>query len=139
MNLRMLKSKLHLATVTDTELDYHGSVTIAEDLMEAVGLRAHEALLIANATTGQRAESYVLRGARGSGRICMNGALARLAQPGDRVILMAFAYVDAAEADGLQARVAILDHENRIVEQWSGERDESSKDRIPSDATRPPR
>jgi aspartate 1-decarboxylase len=118
MFVRLLKSKLHLATVTRAELHYHGSVTIAADLMDAVGLIPYEQVLIGNCSTGQRGETYVLRGESGSGQIQMNGAMARLATPGDRLIIMSFAEMTPDEVPGHHPRIAILDEQNRIVEKW---------------------
>lgn len=120
MQLRFLKSKLHLATVRQTHLDYHGSITIAEDLMEAVGFFPYEAVLIGNTATGARAETYVLKGKRGSGEIQLNGAMARLAQPGDRIIIMSFVLLEPSEIPGHKPKVAILDEKNRVVEKWEG-------------------
>ena len=116
MRLTLLKSKLHLATVTRSELYYHGSLTIDPDLMEAVGLIAYEAILVSNVATGHRAQTYVLPGRRGSGSIELNGAMARLGSVGDRLIVMAFAELEADEVEGHQPRVVALDQENRIVE-----------------------
>ena len=109
MLLRLLKSKLHLAAVTQTELKYHGSITIDRDLMDAVGLLPYEQVLIANCDNGARGETYVIEGERGSRTIQMNGALARMAQTGDRVIILAFAFATPKEAADLHPRVAILD------------------------------
>lgn len=120
MLIRVLKSKLHMATVTQTELSYHGSITIARDLMDAVGLRTYEQVLIGNCATGERAETYVIEGPPGSGYMQLNGAMARLAQPGDRLIVLAFAFADPQEADGVRPQVAVLDEQNAIVEQWTG-------------------
>jgi aspartate 1-decarboxylase len=117
MRLMLLKSKLHLATVTRSELYYHGSLTIDPNLMEAVGLFAYEAILVSNIATGLRAQTYVLPGRRGSGSIELNGAMARLGAVGDRLIVMAFAELEADEVEGHQPRVVALDQENRIVEQ----------------------
>jgi aspartate 1-decarboxylase len=116
MRLTLLKSKLHLATVTRSELYYHGSLTIDPNLMEAVGLLAYEAILVSNVATGHRAQTYVLPGGRGSRAIELNGAMARLGSVGDRLIVMAFAELEADEAIGHQPRVVALDQENRIVE-----------------------
>jgi aspartate 1-decarboxylase len=116
MRLTLLKSKLHLATVTRSELYYHGSLTIDPNLMEAVGLVAYEAILVSNIATGLRAQTYVLPGRRGSGSIELNGAMARLGSVGDRLIVMAFAELEADEIEGHQPRVVALDQENRIVE-----------------------
>jgi len=121
MLLRVLKSKLHMAAVTQTELHYHGSVTIDRDLMDAVGLLPYEQVLIANCENGLRGESYVIEGERGSGAIQMNGALARLAQKGDRLIILAFAYSEAEDVSSVRPQVAILDDQNKIIEQFAGE------------------
>lgn len=120
MHMRLLKSKLHQATATRTRLDYHGSITIDEDLMDAVGILPYEAVTIANCSTGHRAETYVLKGERGSGAMELNGAMARLAQPGDRLIIMAYAFLEPSEIEKHAPKVAVLDHENHIIEQWQG-------------------
>lgn len=120
MQIRVLKSKLHMATVTQTELSYHGSITIAKDLMEAVGLVPYEQVLIGNCANGQRAETYVIEGEAGSGAMQMNGAMARLAQPGDRLVVLAFAFAEPRELETIKPHVAVLDEKNRIIEQWSG-------------------
>jgi len=116
MRLKLLKSKLHLASVTGSDLHYHGSLTIDPDLMDAVGLLPYEAILVSNVATGQRGETYVLPGVRGRGQIEMNGAMARLGAVGDRVIVMAFADLEADEVDGHRPRVVALNERNRIVE-----------------------
>ena len=121
MLLRLLKSKLHLAAVTQTALHYHGSITIDRDLMDAVGLLPYEQLLVANGSNGARGETYVLEGERGSGAMQMNGALARLAHPGDRIIVMSFAYATPEEARTLRPRVAILNEKNKIIEQFDAD------------------
>ena len=123
MLIRLLKAKLHMAAVTQTELNYHGSVTIDRDLMDAVGLLPYEQVLIANTANGLRGETYVIEGARGSGTIQLNGALARFAEPTDRIIILAFAYASPQEAGDLKPKIAVLDEQNRIIEQWSGEID----------------
>ncbi|MGD9854884.1 MAG: aspartate 1-decarboxylase [Planctomycetaceae bacterium] len=120
MLIRVLKSKLHMATVTQTELTYHGSITVDADLMEAAGLIPYEQVLIGNCSTGQRGETYVIKGKPGSGAMQLNGAMARLAQPGDRIIVLAFAYADPQEAATIKPRIAVLDQQNQIVEQWEG-------------------
>src|SRR3954447_20751419 len=116
MRLKVLKSKLHLATVTRSDLNYHGSLTIDPDLMEAVGLYPYESILVSNVATGHRAETYALPGRRGAGQIELNGAMARLGAVGDRVIVMAFAHLEPAEVDGHRPRVVALDGRNRIAE-----------------------
>ena len=121
MLLRLLKSKLHMAAVTQTALHYHGSVTIDRDIMDAVGLLPYEQVLIANCETGHRAETYVIEGARGSGAVQMNGALARNAHVGDRVIILSFAFATPDEAPRHRPRVAILNENNQLVEKFEGE------------------
>jgi len=121
MLLRLLKSKLHLAAVTQTALHYHGSITIDRDLMDAVGLMPYEQVLVANGSNGARGETYVLEGERGSGAMQMNGALARLAHPGDRIIVMSFAYATPEEAKTHRPKVAILDEKNRVIEQFEAD------------------
>ena len=116
MRLKVLKSKLHLATVTRADLNYHGSLTIDPDLMAAVGLYPYEAIVVSNVSTGLRAETYTLPGRAGSGQIELNGAMARLGAVGDRVIVMAFAELSPDELDGHSPRVVALDASNRIVE-----------------------
>ena len=89
-----LKSKLHRVVVTQAELDYIGSITIDRDLMDMTGMLPHEKVLVADIDTGNRFETYVLEGERGSGTICINGAAARLCDPGDRIIILQFAWLD---------------------------------------------
>lgn len=115
MLLHLLKSKVHQATVTAASVDYEGSLTIAEDLMEAVGLRAHERILCSNMANGARWETYVIRGPRGSGAIELNGAVAHLGKPGDRITIMSFTEVDEADADGWTPRVVVLGPRNAIA------------------------
>ena len=116
MRLKILKSKLHLATVTRADLHYHGSLTIDPDLMEAVGIYPYEAIVVSNVATGLRAETYALPGDPGSGQIELNGAMARLGAAGDQVIVMAFAEMTPEELEGHRPRVVALDAHNRIVE-----------------------
>jgi aspartate 1-decarboxylase len=122
MFLQLLRAKLHMACVTQTRLDYHGSISIDEALIEAAGLRPFEAVTIANCSTGQRGETYVIRAPRGSAAIELNGAMARLATPGDRLIVLAFAYLTPDEVPTHQPRIIVLDQHNRIIEAWQGER-----------------
>jgi aspartate 1-decarboxylase len=116
MRLTILKSKLHLATITRCELHYHGSLTLDPVLMEAVGLYPYEAILVSNVATGQRAQTYILPGQRGQGQVEMNGAMARLGSVGDQIIVMAFAELEPEELEGHEPRVVGLDEKNRIVE-----------------------
>lgn len=120
MLLQILKAKLHMAAVTETELHYHGSVTIDRDLMDAIGLLPYEKVLIANCENGSRAESYVIEGERGSKVIKMNGALAHMANVNDRVIILSYVSLTPEETKTFQPQVAILNDNNEIVEQFAG-------------------
>ena len=116
MLLFMMKSKLHRATVTGANLNYVGSVTIDRELMDAVGIVENERVQIVNNNNGARLETYVIAGEPGSRAICLNGAAARLVQPGDRVIVIAYAMLSADEARTHRPKVALLDEKNRVVE-----------------------
>ena len=116
MRLKILKSKLHLATVTRADLHYHGSLTIDPVLMDAVGIHPYEAILVSNVSTGLRAETYALPGTPGLGQIELNGAMARLGAVGDRMIVMAFGDFTPDELEGHQPKVVALDARNRIVD-----------------------
>jgi len=113
--LTLLKSKLHRAAVTGASLHYEGSLTIASDLAEQVGLRLHERILVSNLANGERFETYVIFGPSGSARIELNGATAHLGQIGDRLTIMSFGLVPEAEAAEHRPRVLLLDEKNRIV------------------------
>jgi len=110
----MLKSKLHRAKVTDTKMDYEGSIEIDEDLLNAVDIRTHEQVHIYNISTGERFITYVIPGKRGSGSISINGAAARLAQINDRIIIAAYGMIDP-DTEKYNARVILLDSNNKIV------------------------
>ncbi len=107
----LLRSKIHRATVTEANLDYIGSVTIDEDLIEMVGLMIGEKVLVVDNTNGARVETYVIRGERGSGTICMNGAAAHLIKTGDQVIIMGFELSDTP----ITPRSILVDEKNRFV------------------------
>ncbi len=109
MYIEVVKSKIHRATVTQADLNYIGSITIDEDLMDAAGIIANEKVSIVNNNNGARFETYVIRGERGSGVVCLNGAAARLVQPGDVVIIMAYAWMDAEEARTFEPKVVFPD------------------------------
>lgn len=98
MNVEVLKSKIHRVTVTEARLDYIGSITIDEDLLDAANILAGERVYIVNNNNGERLDTYTIPGPRGSGVICLNGAAARLVQPGDIVIIMAYASMPFEEA-----------------------------------------
>lgn len=109
------KAKIHRATVTEANLNYEGSCTIDTDLLDAAGILPYEFIAVVNVTTGARFETYVIPGPRGSGTICMNGGAARLAQPGDTVILITYAQLAPAEIPGFRPRVVLVDAQNRVV------------------------
>ncbi len=114
MQISMLKSKIHRATITQAELNYVGSVTIDEELMEASGLYEYERVHIVNVNSGSRIETYVIAGERGSGVICLNGAAARSGQKGDKVIIMAYADMTPDEIKEHAPKVVFVDDRNRI-------------------------
>ena len=116
MDVRLLRAKLHMAEVTGTNLHYHGSITIDPDLMDAAGLLPHEAVTIANLSTGQRAETYILVGHRGEKQIELNGAVARLAEVGDRLIVLAFGSMPIEQAREFEPKVVILGPGNVVEE-----------------------
>ncbi|NPV74212.1 MAG: aspartate 1-decarboxylase [Pelotomaculum sp.] len=121
MFLTMLKSKIHRATVTESNLNYMGSITIDEELMEAADILPNEKVQVVNNNNGARFETYVIKGPRGSGVICLNGAAARLVQPGDLVIIISYAIMDAGEARTYRPAVVMVDGRNKIVEVRRGE------------------
>ncbi|PTX59938.1 L-aspartate 1-decarboxylase [Melghirimyces profundicolus] len=112
----MMKSKIHRATVTEANLHYVGSVTIDEDLMEKVDILPNEKVQIVNNNNGARLETYVIPGPRNSGIICLNGAAARLVQPGDTVIIISYSIMTEEEAKNHQPRIAIMGENNRVME-----------------------
>jgi aspartate 1-decarboxylase len=115
MRRTLFKSKIHRATVTHADLDYEGSVSIDEGLLEAAGIWEYEAVHIWNITRGTRLQTYAIKGERGSGVICINGAAAHLNRPGDLVILATFAEMEEAEARAHVPQVVLVDRSNRIV------------------------
>lgn len=112
----MLNSKIHRATVTEADLNYVGSITIDQNLLDAVGMLANEKVHIVNNNNGARFETYIIAGERGSGVICVNGAAARLVQRGDIVIILSYAYVMNENARDHKPTVAIMDADNQIKE-----------------------
>ena len=111
----MFHGKIHRAVVTQARLDYMGSVTIDEDLLDAAGILPGEKVQIVNNNNGERLETYTIAGERGSGVICLNGAAARKAQVGDVVIIIAYGLMDAKEAKQNEPKVVMVDEHNRIV------------------------
>jgi len=111
----MMKSKLHRATVTEANLNYVGSITIDQDLMELIDVYENEKVQIVDNNNGARFETYVIPGARGSGVICLNGAAARLVQPGDKVIIISYGMMTSEEAKSYKPLIAILDDDNKVI------------------------
>ena len=111
----MLKSKVHRATVTSSDLNYVGSITMDPELLEAGDIREHEQVHVLDIDNGARFETYTIAGARGSGEITINGAAARLVHPGDKVIVVSYAEYEEAELDTYEPRVVHVDADNRIV------------------------
>ncbi len=114
MTRTMLKSKIHRATVTEANIEYEGSVTIDQDLLDAADMLAYEKVDIWNCTSGNRLSTYVIEGERGSGEICINGAAAHLMKPGDLVIIASFVEASEDEARRWRAKRIFVDGENRI-------------------------
>ncbi len=115
MHIHLLKSKIHRAQVTASSLDYEGSLTIASDLMEKVGLLPYERVLCSNLANGERFETYVIAGERGSGAIILNGATAHLGRVGDRLTIMSYTMVDSALARKWEPRVIVLRENNSVA------------------------
>lgn len=112
----MMKAKLHRARVTEANLNYVGSITIDEDLLDAVDMVPNEQVQIVNNNNGARFETYIIPGERGSGVVCLNGAAARLVQEGDVVIIISYGLVSEEEVKTHQPKVAIIGENNKIVE-----------------------
>lgn len=116
MLLEILKSKIHRVSVTEANLNYIGSITIDTNLIEAAGLYENEKVTIVNINNGERVDTYVIKGERNSGKICLNGAAARRFQPGDLVIIMAYAQMTPEEAATFQPKVIFPDSlTNKLV------------------------
>ncbi len=120
MMLHMLKGKVHRATVTQADLHYTGSLTLDADLREAAGMLVNERVQVLNINTGDRFETYVIDGERGSGVVCLNGAAARLGQPGDLIIALTYAWMSEAEAKQWRPKLVYVDANNRITRAESG-------------------
>jgi len=113
MKLQMLKGKIHRATVTQAELHYVGSITLDVELMEAAGIREYELVHIVDIDNGARFETYVIAG-KERGIVCLNGAAARMVQTGDKVIIMAYCYMDESEAVEHKPKVVLLGDNNKV-------------------------
>lgn len=110
----MMNGKIHRATVTEANLNYVGSITIDADIIDAVGMVENEKVQIVNNHNGARFETYIISGKRGSGTICLNGAAARLVQPGDTVIIISYALVSEDKLEEHYPKIAIMDENNKI-------------------------
>ncbi len=114
MDIELVKSKIHRVKVTQTELHYVGSITIDEDLMNAANIIENEKVQVVNINNGQRFETYVIKGRKGSGEICLNGPAARLAEVGDVVIVISYARMDFEKAKTFKPWIAFPDENNRV-------------------------
>lgn len=115
MLLKFLKSKIHRATVTRSDLEYEGSIAVDPKLLQAANIQPFEAVHVWNLNNGNRLQTYAIPAEPGSGEICLNGAAARLAHAGDLVIIATFAWLDEEEARSVQPKVVFVDGQNRIV------------------------
>ncbi len=114
MYIQRLKSKIHCATVTDANINYKGSITIDEDLMDAANLIAGEKVQVLDNNNGERFETYIIKGERGSGCICLNGAAARKVLPGDTIIIISYALMDFEEAKTFEPSIIFPKEENKL-------------------------
>ena len=119
VSVTLLRAKLHRIRVTEACRDYVGSLTLDEDLMDAVGIFNYERILVANVENGERFETYAIKGPRGSGVCCLNGAAAHKGKVGDLLIVMAWAQVPEEEAAAFQPRIGVLDENNRLRPQMN--------------------
>jgi aspartate 1-decarboxylase len=117
----MMNGKIHRARVTEANLNYVGSITIDEDIIDAVGILPNEKVAIVNNNNGARLETYVIAGERGSGVVCLNGAAARLVQPDDIVIIISYVMVSEDKLGDHKPKVAIMDEYNKIIDLISNE------------------
>jgi len=120
----MCKSKIHRATVTDANLNYVGSITIDEELMEQADILPYERVQVVNNSNGARLETYVISGERGKGEICLNGAAARLVHPGDTVIIISYAQYSPEELVNFCPKVVFVDENNRVMRVVAAEQPE---------------
>ena len=119
--IEMLKGKIHRATVTEADLNYIGSLTMDEDLMDAAGFKEYEKIQVLDITNGNRIETYIIRGIRGSGKVCINGAAAHLICKDDQVIILAYCQLDEAEAQNHAPKIVHVNIENQIILQSNEE------------------
>lgn len=114
MQIQVMKSKLHRVSVTEADLNYIGSITIDEDLMDAANMVEHEKVQVVNINNGERLETYIIKGIRGSGRVCLNGPAARRVSPGDLVIIISYALMDFEDAKSFKPTVIFPKEGNRL-------------------------
>ena len=120
MNITMLYSKLHRATVTEANLHYVGSITIDQDLIDAANMRVGQKIDIVNVNNGERFSTYIIPGERGKKDICLNGAAARKVHVGDKIIIIAYASMTEKEADEYKPKIVILEDDNSIAQEFEG-------------------
>ena len=120
MQITMLQSKIHRATVTDANLDYVGSITIDRKLLEAAGMRVGQKVDIVNVNNGERFSTYIIPGEAGKREICLNGAAARKVHRGDKIIIIAYAQMEEKEADSYRPRIVILNDDNTVAQAFEG-------------------
>jgi len=122
MLVNLMKSKIHRARVTEANLEYVGSITIDEDLMNAANIIENEKVQIVDNNNGNRLETYVIPGERGSGMICLNGAAARLVHPGDIIIIISYGLFENQEAKDFKPEIIFVNEENKVIEKKNKER-----------------
>lgn len=120
MNITMLYSKLHRATVTEANLHYVGSITIDQELLDAANMRVGQKIEIVNINNGERFATYIIPGEPGKKEICLNGAAARKVHVGDKIIIIAYASMSEEEADTYEPKIVILEDDNSIVQEFKG-------------------
>jgi aspartate 1-decarboxylase len=120
MNITMLYSKLHRATVTEANLHYVGSITIDQDLIDAANMRVGQKIDIVNINNGERFSTYIIPGERGKKEMCLNGAAARKVHVGDKIIIIAYASMTEEEADTYKPKIVILEDDNSIAQEFEG-------------------
>ncbi len=120
MNITMLYSKIHRATVTDANLNYVGSITVDTELIKAANMRVGQKIDIVNVNNGERFSTYIIPGDAGKREICLNGAAARKVHKGDKIIIIAYATMTEKEADEYEPKIVILDDDNGIAQEFSG-------------------
>lgn len=133
MTLEMLIGKIHRATVTQAELDYVGSITVDENLLDAANIREYQRVEIANVDNGERFATYAIAGERGSGIVCLNGAAAHCANVGDKVIIMAYGQLTPEEAEKSKPSVVFVDESNAPIRTTTYEKHGRLQDMIPQD------